>query len=60
MDLACGHIVQDDIKMYGVTWKLECEESLHVGVTEDYCKRSREVHIARNGNRERQTGRAGD
>jgi hypothetical protein len=51
---------QDNIEMDGVTWNLECEESLDVVVTEDCRKRCRAVQIAGNGSTEGQTGRAGD
>ena len=51
---------QDNIKMNGATWNLECEESLDVVVTEDCRKRCREVKIAGNGSKEGQIGRAGD
>jgi len=45
--------------MDGVNWNLECEVSLDVVVTEECCKISREMYIARIASRESQTGRAG-
>jgi hypothetical protein len=50
----------DKIKMDGVTWNLECEESLDVAVNLDCCKRCREVQIACNGSTEGETGWAGE
>jgi len=46
--------------MDGVNWKLECEVSLGVVVTEGCCKISREMYIARIGEQRSLNWMSGD